>query len=317
VARYVGHCFGHIVRELRGLRLGGARVPDLLSFLERAVPDARDSAWPRYLGQAFSLGLRLHGSLFLEPMRLGPPSEEAVRLAESWIDENAPLWQAEETAELMRVRDYYTFLEVAVAHDLFVNVCAANPFAGAFIGRSGHRCYDGPSFAIARVRPPNRGLLAADPDDERLRAALRRSPRPMTYDTYLRALRAEGIRVLDASEGYVLEDGDGCRLHEPYRLHGIYERATGLSAWTPERGEGLRAELNRRLGHDLVQGGPHDDWESRNDPDVAGPRQGPQLPVIHFSADGSIRSFLTVARLARSCPPYSQHWSRLYPDVVP
>jgi hypothetical protein len=105
----------------------------------------------------------------------------------------------------------------------------------------------------------------------------------------------------------------GARPNEvDYRLHGVYKER-GEPAWTAKRGEKIRAAMNRLLGGELVRWGPHDDWEYRNSREVAGPLYGPQLPVIEFSYERTIRNYLTINELAR----YSVcklHWARLYPD---
>jgi hypothetical protein len=96
-----------------------------------------------------------------------------------------------------------------------------------------------------------------------------------------------------------------------YRLHGVYTEQ-GEPAWTAKRGEHLRATLNRRLGGELIRTGPHDEWEYRNSPEIAGPLYGPQLPVIEFSHEQTIVCHLSVKSLAQQ-PVYRHHWARLYP----
>jgi hypothetical protein len=96
-----------------------------------------------------------------------------------------------------------------------------------------------------------------------------------------------------------------------YHLHGVYGE-TGAPVWSASRGERLRAVMNRRLGGELVLSGPRDDWEFRNIEDVAGPLFGPRLPVIEFSYERTIRSYLTIDGLAKHFI-YRRHWERLYP----
>jgi hypothetical protein len=62
----------------------------------------------------------------------------------------------------------------------------------------------------------------------------------------------------------------------------------------------------------MVRSGPHDDWAHRNDPEVAGPLYGPQLPIIEFTHEYLIRAHVTIDRLIQSWP-YKRHWERLYP----
>jgi hypothetical protein len=99
---------------------------------------------------------------------------------------------------------------------------------------------------------------------------------------------------------------------DEYRLHGAYDVDSRQPVWSARRGEKLRASINRRLGGELVRGGPHDDWEHRNDRSIAGPLWGPQTPAITFWPDGYVRNHVSLADLARS-EPYDEHWDRLYP----
>jgi hypothetical protein len=74
-----------------------------------------------------------------------------------------------------------------------------------------------------------------------------------------------------------------------YRIHGAYRARDGANAWTAAAGETLRAELNRRLGADLIAGGPHDTWAERTQLDESDPRRGPQPPVLFFLPDGDVQ----------------------------
>lgn len=128
-------------------------------------------------------------------------------------------------------------------------------------------------------------------------------PRVRDYFSFLEFARDERlmVTVCDVTPGT-----------EEYRLHGVYDADSGEPVWSGRRGERLRAAINRRLGGELVRGGPHDDWEHRNDRAVAGSLWGPQAPVIEFNHQGQIRNYLTVADLARSWV-HARHWDRLYP----
>jgi hypothetical protein len=128
-------------------------------------------------------------------------------------------------------------------------------------------------------------------------------PRLRDYFSFLEFARDERLIIAVCGAGAV---------NEPYRLHGVYDSESGEAAWSAKRGEHLRVALNRRLGAELVRFGPHDDWEHRNDPQIAGPLWGPQAPTIQFNPDGEIMNYLRWQDMARSWP-YARHWSRLYP----
>jgi hypothetical protein len=128
-------------------------------------------------------------------------------------------------------------------------------------------------------------------------------PRLRDYVSFLELAKEEHLTVTVC--GWMPGD-------EGYRLHGVYDADSGEPVWSGRRGEKLRAAINRRLGHELVRWGPHDDWEHRNDREVAGTLWGPQAPVIEFDHQGNIHNRLDLGALARS-RPYRQHWARLYP----
>jgi hypothetical protein len=128
-------------------------------------------------------------------------------------------------------------------------------------------------------------------------------PRVRDYFSFLELSRDERLIVS------VCGARDGANA---YRLHGVYDADSGETAWSGKRGEHLRAALNRRLGAELVRFGPHDDWEHRNNPEVAGPLWGPQAPTIQFNPDGEITNYLRWQDMAQSWP-YQRHWPRLYP----
>jgi hypothetical protein len=122
--------------------------------------------------------------------------------------------------------------------------------------------------------------------------------------------------VLGPTDGYLLEDRPGRRLYHGYRLQGVFDAKSYEPLWTANRGEQLRAELNRCLGAELVRVGPQDQWVHRNDESVAGPLWGPQVPVIVFKDGKWIDNCLSVADLA-TLPPYESTWRELYPDHSP
>lgn len=125
-------------------------------------------------------------------------------------------------------------------------------------------------------------------------------PRVRDYFAFLEFARDERVTVTacDVPPGT-----------EEYRLHGVYDADSGEPVWSGKRGEKLRGALNRRLGAELVRRGPHDDWEHRNDRDVAGSLWGPQAPAIAFDHQGGITNLLTLRDLARHQP----RWDQLYP----
>src|SRR4051812_21832817 len=125
---YRGHRIGNVIRTLRTMRLAGARLPDLLKFMELVLPDHPNGRLG-YIGRAFCQGLRLERCLMTSsPSEL--PSAEMFERAENFIDERKSDWSSQPFPELMRTRDYFAFLQFAKDEHLFVAVCGSNPFAG-------------------------------------------------------------------------------------------------------------------------------------------------------------------------------------------
>ncbi|HKO50394.1 MAG TPA: hypothetical protein VJV79_21875, partial [Polyangiaceae bacterium] len=228
------------------------------------------------------------------------------------IDERRTEWEQDRVPELMRLRDYFSFMQFAQQERVTVAVCAANPAAGQWIGQAGVRCYDRALPVVSRQSAPNEGLLAADPTDPRLLQLLSAWETPLSYAAYVGLLQDLGMRVGNAESGYLIEDVLGLRYHEAYRLHGVYDAETDESAWTSKNGERLRGALNRQLGAELVRFGPQDDWELRNDHSIAGPYFGPQTPVLIFDHDQYIDERLEHRDLSQ-VQPYRFRWNELYP----
>jgi hypothetical protein len=297
---------GQTIRHLRRMALAGAAPDELEAFL-KVRTDEYGFAVPMTLGQVF-----LQSNLFVYTKGI-----DAAETNPKWsrlIEQKRDEWQREPVPELMRLRDYFGFMQFCQQEKVRAIVVGANPAAGSWIGAPGVGCYDGPVPVLSRVAPPNAGLLAADPTDARLVALLAGFDPPIEYAGYVERLAAHGLRVAGPYQGHVVEDRAGRRLHEAYRLLGVYNEATSEPAWTPADGERLRGALNRHLGRELVLSGPHDAWEYRNDRAVAGTLAGPLVPALEFDDNQYIRPILTAKQLA-GLRIYEDRWSELFPDA--
>lgn len=295
---------GQTIRHLRRMALAGAAPDELEAFLRVR---AGDDIWlpVNTLGSVF-----LQKNLFAYTKRVDRAETNA-----KWstlIGEKREEWQREPVPELMRLRDYFAFMQFCQQEKVITIVVGANPAAGAWIGESRVACYDGPVPLLSRIEPPYAGLLAADPKDARLAAVLAGFTPCIEYASYVERLAAQGLRVAGPDQGYVVVDRAGRWLHEAYRLFGVYKVKTYEPAWTSGDGERLRAALNRHLGRELVLSGPHDSWDYRNDEAVAGPFVGPLLPALEFNDDQDISPVLSVEKLA-NLPSYERRWSELFP----
>jgi hypothetical protein len=306
------HTLGHVIRELRRMALDGARPNQILSYLRRCC-GSDDELQYDYLRAAYLPGSTSNVFRFTIPPFRTLTMEEEERTHEL-IVEHIDQWRHAPFPELIRVRDYFSFLEFAKEEGLLVTVCGANPSAAPYIGGSGYGCFRDLIPVFSRRSPPNEGLIAADPGDPSLAAALQLYTPTCSYATYVEGLKTAGYGVTGAEDGYVIVDARGRRFYEGYRLHGVYDFQSGSPAWTPRRGEQLRRELNRRLGADLVTWAPHDEWVHRNDRQTAGPFYGPQLPALAFYPNNEIDPLLKMEDMGWAIPAISRRWPQLYPD---
>jgi hypothetical protein len=280
---------------------------EIMAFLQEREGD--DNFMPYgYLSAAF-----LQRGTFVYAFPPGPMDAEEERAFVDLMMARRSEWEVQAVPELMRLRDYLAFLQFAKDEDVVVTVRGANPASGQYIRNKQFHCYDGDLFVKTRRSSPNEGLIAADPQDTDLQASFAKYSHPISYSQYVSMLSRRGYRVLGPGEGYVIEDADGRRFYDGYRLHGVYDGSSHESAWTARRGEALRGKLNRLLGAELVRVGPHDDWEHRNERNMAGPLWGPQTPAIEFMPNQQIRNYLDVRGMARSWL-HRRHWERLYPN---
>ena len=241
----------HSGRDCLAFVQRGAGVAELVKFIEQTGADRFTAAL--YINEAFC-----QTDFALNALLTRPEVSEAAleRKGGGRIDARRPMWESNAYPELMRVRDYYSFAEFARHHGLFVIVCSSDSSSAQYIGRAGCRPYNGRIFVTIRTESPHDGLVAADPDNPRLREGLAGYTPAMSYDEYIERLSREGYHVSDAKNGYVLGDAACRRLFPGYRIHGVYRGKYKEPAWEPSGGERLRACLNRRLGVDLVSAGP-------------------------------------------------------------
>lgn len=293
------------------MSIEGASPGELHSFLHARSFGYHSNEF-RYLDEAF-----LQPGLFLYAFRGFPVTSENDWDWRDLITEKRPEWEVQRMPELMRLRDYFSFMQFARDEQVIAVVCGASPAAGRWIGKPGIRCYGGRLLVPTSDRAPHDGLLAADPADAHLIEMLGKYDPPLSYAAYVRRLEAEGLRISSADTGFVLEDDRGNRFHDRYHLHGLYDAKGKMPVWVQPRAERLRAALNRHLGSDLILFGPHEEWEFRNSQQVAGPLWGPQAPAIEFSSNQEIRNRLTVDDLAFHFPYGGREsWNKVFPQHV-
>ena len=101
-----------------------------------------------------------------------------------------------------------------------------------------------------------------------------------------------------------------------YQIHGAYKPGSGVNAWTSSEGEKMRAELNTRMGAELVRSGPLDMSAQRLALADDDPKKGPRPPVLFFLPDGAVH----VRTDAKGMELYYRflkiNWDQIYPAVV-
>src|SRR4051794_26125329 len=106
---YREHRIGAIVRVLRERRIAGATLPDLLNFMSTLMPGDRNGAI-NYIGDAFCVRSRL-GLALMTPSPTDEAEPHMLQRAEGFIDGKRATWETQPIPELMRIRDYLSFLQ--------------------------------------------------------------------------------------------------------------------------------------------------------------------------------------------------------------
>jgi hypothetical protein len=164
------HIFGFVVRRLREMYSAGATADAMMRYLQELAGE--DTFLPyRYLKQAFCQ----KSNVFMYILPPGPTdanTEEGVRKC---IEERRPEWESQRFPELLRLRDYFSFLEFARDEHLIVTVCDAPPESseyvlhGVYDADSGEPAWSGrrgETFRGALNRRLGRELVRAGPLDQ-------------------------------------------------------------------------------------------------------------------------------------------------------
>jgi hypothetical protein len=305
-----------IIADLRRKRLEGATISQLVAEFHQQGLDLDQIN--RHFREGF--GPSRHMNLTMMP------KDESGNLIPdllddfigSRVDASRDEWSdAPAYPDLMRRRDRHTFRQLArLTGNIFI-VCAADRVAGQYIGKPGYRPAPYPMLGVPRSSPPNQGLLAADPNALTFRKLLESTTPATDYEQYQQHLERLAFKVGNQRDGYIIRDQNGSAFYAGYQLHGVYKEDGGSNAWTGSEGEKLRAELNRRMGEDLIQTGPLDRWAERLDLAETNPFCGPRPPVLFFLPNGNVQ----VRSDAKSMELYYRflgiRWEDLYPSELP
>jgi hypothetical protein len=280
---------GEVVDDIRLQRRAGEKVSQIVAYL--ATLGLHISQIGEYLDQAFGLsGDR--PSLLLMPVDANglPKADVLDRRFGPVVDKAHPRWaRAEPYPDLLRRRDRHTFREVAVLTDTILIVRAADRHIARYIGRP--KFYPCPPYlaAVARATEPNRGLMAADPNDPRFLSFLSARFPNLSYRQYADSMAGAGFHVASAEEGYIIRGSMGQSFYLGYQLIGAYSGPHHRSAWTGRKGEMLRGLLNCGFGEELIQWGPYNQAEYRT--------LEPAAPALVFYPDGQVETRLTDVQL--------------------
>jgi hypothetical protein len=155
------------------------------------------------------------------------------------------------------------------------------------------------------------GLIA-----EQVNANLEQWQAAPPYPDLMRRRDREAFRQVAQRTGSVLIvcAADRVAGQREYLLHGVYKHGNGVNAWTAGEGEKIRAELNRRLGEELVRSGPLDNWEQRLELEEGDPRRAPRPPVLFFMPDGTVQARVDVKGMELLYRFLKIDWDAIYPS---
>jgi hypothetical protein len=163
-----GHILGFVVRRLREMYLGGATAEALMTYATARAGDPLSGS--RYLREAFCQRTNVF-TYILPPGPTDANTEAGVREA---IEETREDWQSQRFPELLRLRDYFSFLELARDEHLVVTVCDAPPGSdeyrlhGVYDASSGEPAWSGrrgETFRAAINRKLGKELVRRGPID--------------------------------------------------------------------------------------------------------------------------------------------------------
>jgi hypothetical protein len=188
---YRGHILGFVIRRLREMYLAGATAQAMMAYLTERTGESWFQA-SRYMREAFCQ----KSNLFTYILPAGPTDENIERGVREAIEKTRDEWQFQRFPELLRVRDYFSFLELAREEHVNITVCDAPPGSdhyqlhGVYDADSGEPAWSGrcgEKFRAAINRRLGRELVRTGPLDDWEK---RREPRlpaiGFTHDQYIR-----------------------------------------------------------------------------------------------------------------------------------
>lgn len=190
--------------------------------------------------------------------------------------------------DVLRPTDRDAFVAFCREYGVRVFVRPASHLGAPLVGKPGYAPWVPPEGCLPREAHPNRGVLCVAPPNEPL----------------IRVLAEQKISVSSEEEGSILRNAVGQKLFETYELLAVVDEETWANAWTPLEGAKFRAELNERLGAELILNDPSDLHEAIKEDELYVPR----LPVLGFMPEGDQQRYSEPWMVPVSCPDGGLDW---------
>lgn len=209
-------------------------------------------SWPR-IGLLFFLALLVQSPAYgaRAQKSSAPQNCEKILLAEPHIIES----------------DVKAFTELAIEQTLLINLIVPNPASRPFSQQKGYIAKTGILKACKSAKEGKiTGLVHCKPD-------MFRNEKEWLANKKL--LESKGYFVLGREQDYLVEDAFGRRFYSDYDLLGFYDVTTGTTVYSEE----FRQDMNRRLGREVVQHGPLEEYLHYK-------KVGLKFPILSFTPDG-------------------------------
>jgi hypothetical protein len=164
------HIFGFVIRRLRELYLGGSTAEAMMAYLRERAGENPYLPY-EYLRQAFCQ----KNNVFMYICPPGPIDANAEEGVRKYIEQTRSIWESQRFPELLRLRDYFSFLEFARDEHVDVIACDAPPgtesyqLHGVYDADSGAPVWSGrrgEKFRAALNRRLGRELVRTGPLDD-------------------------------------------------------------------------------------------------------------------------------------------------------
>lgn len=190
--------------------------------------------------------------------------------------------------DVVRPNDREAFIAFCREYGLRVFVRPASHLGAPLVDKPGYAPWVPPEGCRPREDAPHRGALCVDPSN----------------DPLIRVLAAQKISVSSEEEGSILTNAAGQMLFETYELLAVVDEESWANAWTPLEGSKFRAELNERLGAELILNDPSDLHEGIEADELYVPR----LPVLGFMPEGNQQRYSEPWMVPVTCPDGGLDW---------